>query len=99
MFLGKMVYNLSYPANNSLPTNAFVSWNWGDGTSVVEPLVFSGVVYQLSRVYKYTKDGNYITNVTIFNNVSSQDFLINVSLVANHCINISLNYILPSSET
>ena len=75
-----MTYSLTYPASNNLPTNASISWNWGDGSSpVVEPLLFGGSIYQLSRVHKYAQDGNYVTNVTIFNNVSSQVFLVNVS--------------------
>ena len=78
---GQIDVTIFYQPNSTIPTNAMISWNWGDNTASLEESLLSYIMSPnfASRSHVYLQDGNYITNITIYNNVSTEVFILPVS--------------------
>lgn len=78
---GTLTYSLQY--NGVIPTDAFVSFQYGDGStsgalSLSSYIIVSGGTHTFTKTY--TTDGDYVTSFQIYNLVSSETIQIPVSV-------------------
>ena len=81
-----MYFSVAYDNSCVFPTDAFVKFNFGEATTggydvnddvPLADLFTNGTVYSAS--HSYSTSGDFLITITIYNEVSAEDFTIMVS--------------------
>lgn len=80
IFLDSILFELTYPASELLPTNATAVFTFGDKKTWKWNIPKEGEGIQESFEHKYRKPGVYLVNIRISNIVTSYTLLTEVSL-------------------